>query len=72
MKSCAEAKEEIIKDTFNKNVDCLECDLASLESIKNFVSSIEKSRYFNEIYKTKNRLYTFENKTKMKNTWMFW
>lgn len=47
MKSCADAKEEIIKDTFNKNVDCLECDLASLESIKNFVSSIEKSRYLN-------------------------
>lgn len=56
MKSCAEAKEEIIKDTFNKNVDCLECDLASLESIKNFVSSIEKSRYFNK-RQIKNILY---------------
>jgi hypothetical protein len=39
-----ETKEQISKETFNKNVECMECDLASLESIKKFTDSINKSK----------------------------
>lgn len=44
MEKCLETKEQISKETFNKNVECMECDLASLESIKKFTDSINKSK----------------------------
>jgi NAD(P)-dependent dehydrogenase (short-subunit alcohol dehydrogenase family) len=46
MSSCEEAKNEIITKTFNKKVKCLPCDLASLQSIKEFVDEINKKEKF--------------------------
>jgi retinol dehydrogenase-13 len=43
MKKCEETKNEIINKTFNKKVECSKCDLASLESIKEFVNKINES-----------------------------
>lgn len=43
MKACSTARQEIIDETFNKNVECMECDLASLESIRNFVRQLNES-----------------------------
>jgi len=43
MKSCENARDDIIKATFNKRVECMSCDLASLESIKQFVNELNKS-----------------------------
>ena len=42
IESCERAKQEIIQETYNKNIKCVECDLASLESIKNFTDKIKK------------------------------
>lgn len=44
LKACSEARKEIVNETFNKNVECMECDLASLESIRNFVRAINESK----------------------------
>lgn len=38
MKKCEEAREEIVLETKNKYVYCRQCDLASLDSIRNFVA----------------------------------
>jgi len=40
---CEETKKEIITETFNKNVECMACDLASLKSIKEFTDKVNKS-----------------------------
>lgn len=37
LKKCDEARKSIILETKNKNVYCRELDLASLQSIRNFV-----------------------------------
>ena len=36
MTKCEEAREEIILESRNKYVYCLECDLASMDSIRKF------------------------------------
>lgn len=38
MKKCEEAREEIVLETKNKYVYCRQCDLASLDSIREFAS----------------------------------
>lgn len=43
MEKCEKAKETIIKESFNKSVECRLCDLASFESIRNFVNDLNKS-----------------------------
>lgn len=37
MKKCTKIANDIIADTKNENVHCLECDLSSMESIRKFV-----------------------------------
>lgn len=37
MKKCEKVREEIVLESKNKHVYCRECDLSSLESIRNFV-----------------------------------
>lgn len=37
MKRCEELRDEIILKSRNKNVHCMECDLSSLQSVRNFV-----------------------------------
>lgn len=37
MKQCEEIRDEIILKSRNKHVYCMECDLSSMESIRNFV-----------------------------------
>ncbi|KAK9736887.1 short chain dehydrogenase [Popillia japonica] len=44
LKRCEEAREEIVVDTKNKHVYCRKCDLASLESIREFVSRFLKEQ----------------------------
>lgn len=44
MKACQTTRKEIIDETFNKNVECMECDLGSLESIRNFVRDLNQSK----------------------------
>lgn len=51
MDKCLKAKEEIISETFNKKMECVECDLASLESIKRFTETIKKSIFGLKIIK---------------------
>lgn len=46
MKKCMEAKYEIIDETWNKSVECIKCDLASLESIREFVKNFRQGNYF--------------------------
>lgn len=41
MKRCNEARDDIMLDTKNSNVYCKKCDLASFESIKNFVKEFK-------------------------------
>ena len=43
MKLCEKAREDIVWTTFNKNLECVECDLASLKSIRAFVDKINES-----------------------------
>lgn len=43
MKMCDEVRREIVDETFNKNVHCMECDLASLKSIREFVNQFNQS-----------------------------
>lgn len=43
MQKCYAARNDIISQTFNKNIECMECDLASLESIKRFSEELKKS-----------------------------
>lgn len=45
MKRCEETKNDIINRTFNKKVECVKCDLASLQSIKEFVDKINESNF---------------------------
>lgn len=40
MKKCEEIRDEIILQSANKNVHCLECDLSSMQSIRNFVKAL--------------------------------
>ncbi|EDW02224.1 GH21881 [Drosophila grimshawi] len=44
MKKCEEAREEIILETQNKYVYCRQCDLASLDSIRNFVATFKREQ----------------------------
>lgn len=44
LEKCQKTKLEIKNETFNKNVECRLCDLASLESIKNFTDQIKKGK----------------------------
>ena len=44
MEKCLAARAEIIKETYNKNIECVECNLASLESINNFIDKVKKSK----------------------------
>lgn len=37
MKKCEEVADDIILETKNKRVYCMECDLSSMESIRKFV-----------------------------------
>lgn len=46
MKKCMEAKYEIIDETWNKKVECIKCDLSSLESINEFVEQFRKGGCF--------------------------
>ena len=46
VESCLKAKQEIMNETFNKNIECIECNLASLESINNFINTVKKSILF--------------------------
>lgn len=36
VQKCEEAKQEIIRETNNRNIHCRECDLSSFESIREF------------------------------------
>lgn len=40
MKKCEEVRDEIILESSNKNVHCLECDLSSMDSIRKFVKEL--------------------------------
>lgn len=40
MKKCKKVADEIIADTENENVYCIECDLSSMESIRKFVEKL--------------------------------
>ncbi|XP_031616470.1 retinol dehydrogenase 12-like [Contarinia nasturtii] len=42
MKTCETVRDDIILDAKNRNVHCLECDLSSMESIRNFVKKYKE------------------------------
>ncbi|KAJ8962518.1 hypothetical protein NQ318_000909 [Aromia moschata] len=44
MNRCEQAREEIVLDTKNKYVYCRECDLASLQSIRDFVKTFKSEQ----------------------------
>ncbi|KAM8714247.1 hypothetical protein ACLKA7_014391 [Drosophila subpalustris] len=44
MKKCEEAREEIVLETKNKYIYCRECDLASMDSIRNFVATFNREQ----------------------------
>ncbi len=46
MKKCEETREKIVTESFNTNIVCRECDLASIESIKNFAEEINKNEKY--------------------------
>ena len=46
LKKCEETREKIVAESFNTNVVCRECDLASVESIKSFVEEINKNEKY--------------------------
>lgn len=37
MKKCEQIREDLILESKNKHVYCRECDLSSLDSVRNFV-----------------------------------
>lgn len=37
MKKCAEVRDAIMLESKNKHIYCMECDLSSMDSIRNFV-----------------------------------
>lgn len=45
MKKCMTVKDELVSQTFNKNVECRQCDLASLKSIKEFVDRFNQGKW---------------------------
>lgn len=45
MKKCEEICDEIILESKNKHVYCLECDLSSMDSIRNFVKQLVWKQY---------------------------
>jgi short-subunit dehydrogenase len=42
MEKCEKLAEEIRKETNNPKIECMECNLASFESIQNFVAKIRE------------------------------
>lgn len=36
MRKCEEIRDDIILETKNKNIHCMECDLSSMDSIRKF------------------------------------
>ena len=46
MKKCEATREIIVADSFNTNIVCRECDLASIESIKHFAEDINKNEKY--------------------------
>ncbi len=46
MKKCEQARDKIIAESFNTNIVCRECDLASIESIKHFADDINKNEKY--------------------------
>ena len=46
LKKCEETREKIVADSFNNNVVCRECDLASIDSIKSFAEEINKNEKY--------------------------
>ncbi|XP_017108085.2 retinol dehydrogenase 13 isoform X1 [Drosophila bipectinata] len=44
LKKCEEARQEIVLETKNPHVYCRECDLASQESIRNFVAAYKREQ----------------------------
>ena len=44
MSKCQKVCDEIIEETFNRNVICQKLDLASLESIKEFAEEFNASK----------------------------
>lgn len=68
MEKCMETKKEIVNQTFNKNVECMMCDLASLESIKSFTNQIQKSKNYFLIKNLSKKKLFFK---KMKNSYIF-
>jgi hypothetical protein len=75
-----EARQEITKETFNKNIECIQCDLASLSSIRQFVNTFNESKMlffidiflFNLNFKLKKFFFTLINKIKKINFFIFW
>ncbi|ALC42025.1 CG30491, partial [Drosophila busckii] len=44
MKKCEEAREQIVLESKNKYVYCRECDLASLDSVRNFIAAFKREQ----------------------------
>ncbi|XP_062133064.1 retinol dehydrogenase 13-like [Drosophila sulfurigaster albostrigata] len=44
MEKCEEARQEIVLETQNKYVYCRQCDLASMDSIRNFVAAFKREQ----------------------------
>jgi short-subunit dehydrogenase len=42
MEKCEKVAEEIRKETNNPKIECMECNLASFDSIQNFVAKIRE------------------------------
>lgn len=40
MKKCEQVRDDIILESKNKHVHCMECDLSSFQSIRNFVNEL--------------------------------
>jgi NAD(P)-dependent dehydrogenase (short-subunit alcohol dehydrogenase family) len=43
MTKCEQTREKIVADSFNNNIVCRECDLASIESIRRFADEINQN-----------------------------
>ena len=46
MKKCEVTREKIVAESFNTNVVCRECDLASIESIKRFAEEVNQNEKY--------------------------